>query len=99
MTRDKEVIVTHILPRGQAYKRGVKLSALKQELIDCIGLIPDEKLAVVKPILKLLANESNSHVVIETDLTDEEKSLIAKGMKEYEANPASFTSLEDIDCE
>jgi hypothetical protein len=34
--------------------------------------------------------------VIETDLTDEEWALIAKGMADYEKAPSSFIPLEDM---
>jgi len=33
--------------------------------------------------------------VIETDLTDEERLLLAEGVKEYEKNPASFITIEE----
>jgi len=34
--------------------------------------------------------------VIETDLTDEERLIIARGMDEYARNPDSFVPLESI---
>ncbi|MDR1262831.1 MAG: hypothetical protein LBK46_04995 [Oscillospiraceae bacterium] len=38
---------------------------------------------------------SGKGYVIETDLTDEEKALIAAGVQEYRENSDSFTSLDD----
>ena len=36
-------------------------------------------------------------IVIETDLTDEERDIIKKGMAEYRANPDSFIPLDEVD--
>jgi hypothetical protein len=33
---------------------------------------------------------------IETDLTDEEKAMIAAGRKEYEEHPESYVTLESV---
>jgi hypothetical protein len=35
-------------------------------------------------------------IVIETDLTEEERAIVARGMEEYAANPGTFVSLESI---
>jgi len=45
------------------------------------------------PLLFALAEES---IVIETNLTDEEKELIAAGVAEYKAAPNYFVSLDNI---
>ena len=37
-----------------------------------------------------------SGLIIETDLTKEEKAIIAAGEKEYEEHPENFTPLEDV---
>jgi hypothetical protein len=41
-------------------------------------------------------NLKDDGFVIETDLTDEERALIAKGMADYEKDPSSFIPLKDI---
>ena len=58
---------------------------------DYIDCLPDNKLEALRPILSLLANDP---LVIETDLTDEERQIITDGMKEYEKG--GFIPLEDI---
>ena len=66
---------------------------IRQEIHNCIEDISESKLIVLKPLLFALAEES---IVIENNLTDEERTLIAQGMAEYEKNPDSFISLENV---
>ena len=66
---------------------------LRQEIHTYIDDIPESKLIALKPLLFALADDS---IVIETNLTEEERSLIAKGMTDYRANPSSFVSLDSI---
>ena len=65
---------------------------LKKEIHSFIDRIPYQRLQALKP---LLVDLTKPDFVIETDLTDDEHALIAEGMREYEANPSSFMSLED----
>jgi hypothetical protein len=69
------------------------MTAIKQEILDYIEIIPDSKLEALKPILSILADDT---IILETDLTDEERAIIARGREEYESNPDSFVSLESI---
>ena len=64
---------------------------LRQEIYTYIDDIPESKLAALKPLLFALADDS---IVIEHDLTDEERALIIQGMVDYEDNPDSFIPLE-----
>jgi len=66
---------------------------IRQEIHNCIEDISESKLIVLKPLLFALAEES---IFIENNLTDEERALVAKGMEEYENNPDSFVSLDDL---
>jgi hypothetical protein len=66
---------------------------IRQEIHNCIEDISESKLIVLKPLLFALAEES---IVIENNLTDEERILFAQGMAEYEKNPDSFISLENV---
>ena len=66
---------------------------LRQEIHACIDGISERKLMALKPLLVALADES---VVIEHDLTDEERSSIAQGMKDFEVNPQSFIPLSRL---
>ena len=66
---------------------------LRQELYSYIDEIPEKKLIALKPLLFALADES---ITIDTNLSEEEYTLIAVGMAQYETNPKSFVSLDDI---
>ncbi|MCL2055657.1 MAG: hypothetical protein FWH02_00375 [Oscillospiraceae bacterium] len=55
--------------------------------------ISESKLIALKPLLFALANES---VVIEWDLTDEERVSIMQGMAAYEKNPESYIPLDKV---
>jgi hypothetical protein len=66
---------------------------LRQEIFACIDDIPESKLIALKPLLYALADDS---IVIETDLTQKEREIIAEGMAEYRANPNSFVPLNEI---
>ena len=57
------------------------MSALRKEISNYIKNIPDYRLKVLQPLLKSLAEEID--FIIETDLTAEEKAIIAEGEKEY----------------
>lgn len=67
------------------------MSEIRKEVQDCIDSLPDSKLAALKPILTLLVSDT---IIIETDLTDEEKAIIALGREEYKAG--GFVPLETI---
>jgi hypothetical protein len=56
------------------------MSAIRQEIQGYIDNIPDGKLEALKPLLSVLVNDT---IVIETNLTDEEKKIIARGREEY----------------
>jgi predicted Zn-dependent peptidase len=64
---------------------------LRQEATKYFSEIPDSKLTVLLPLLKDYAENS---LVIETDLTDEERQIIAEGDKEYNQG-ANFVSWND----
>ncbi|MDR3119772.1 MAG: hypothetical protein LBU58_00280 [Clostridiales bacterium] len=66
---------------------------MRQEVLDCIAVIPDEELIALRPLLHMLAYEK---VIVETDLTDDEKEIIRQGRKEYAAAPDSFIPLDSI---
>ena len=66
---------------------------IRQEIQAYINDISESKLIALKPLLLALTDES---IVIEHDLTSDERSIINKGMAEYEANPNSFISLEKV---
>lgn len=67
------------------------MTAIRQEILNYIDDIPDNKLEALKPILTLLVDDS---IVIETNLTDEEKSIILNGREEYKKG--TFVSLDNL---
>jgi len=67
------------------------MTAIRQEVLACIDDLPDVKLEALRPLLRLLIN--NEPLIIETDLTDEEKAVIEEGRLEYASNPQSFKPL------
>ncbi len=79
-----------IAARGQAYKEGDSMNAIRKEIHDYIDCLSDSKLEALKPVLAVLADES---VVIEADLTEEERGSIAKGEEEY--GKGGYVPLED----
>ena len=67
------------------------MTAIRQEVLNYINELPDNKLEALRPILMLLTDET---IRIETDLTDDEKDIILKGRKEYKSG--NFISLDSI---
>jgi len=65
---------------------------LRQEIQSYIDVMPEEKLLALKPLLFVLANDT---IIIETDLTDDEYAIIAKGIAVYRENPDSYVSLSE----
>ena len=68
------------------------MSELRAEVHEYIDNLPDQKLAALKPILTLLMDEP---LVIETDLTDEEKEIIRRGREEHKKG--KYVSLDSIE--
>lgn len=67
------------------------MSAIRKEIQDYIDCIPDSKLEALKPLLSVLVNDT---IILETDLTDEERAIIAQGREEYKQG--GFIPLESI---
>ena len=67
------------------------MSELRAEVLEYIDNLSDYKLAALKPILTLLVDEP---LVIETDLTDEEKEIIRQGREEYKKG--GYVSLKSL---
>ena len=62
------------------------MTALREEIIEYVGLIPEEKLPALKPLLFMLSAEST--VILEKladdDLSDEEREAFDKAEREFE---------------
>ena len=61
------------------------------KVLEYIDELPDMKLEALRPLLRLLITDEP--LIIETDLTEEEKAWIEDGRREYAANPQSFKPL------
>jgi len=71
----------------------VETAALRKEIYRIIDLIPERNLSALRPLLTVLMDEP---IFIETDLTDEEHSLIEEGVKHYRSHPEDFVPLERL---
>ena len=68
------------------------MTAIRKEILNYIDEISDSKLEALQPILMLLADDS---VQIETNLTDEERAVIAEGRQEYKKG--GFIPLDSLE--
>jgi hypothetical protein len=68
-------------------------TVLRKELQDYIAEMPERHLFALKPLLSELAEPLYT---IETDLTGEEKAIIAEGDKEFKEHPEHFVPLESL---
>lgn len=60
-------------------KEVADMNAIRKEILEYIENIPDSKLESLKPVLAVLAN---LNTMIETDLTDEERTIAAQDREE-----------------
>jgi hypothetical protein len=67
--------------------------AVRQELKSFIDLMPERNLYALRPLLTILVEEP---LVVETDLTSEEHTLIAEGVRRFHEHPEDFVPLESI---
>jgi hypothetical protein len=67
-------------------------TAIRRELKRYIDAIPESNLEIVRPMLSFLAgNQANEPLVVETNLTAEEKAVVKAGRKERKEHPENFT--------
>ena len=66
---------------------------VRQEIHAYVDDFSESELMALKPLLSTLANDS---IVIESDMTDEERELHVQGMETYRANPDSYIPLDDL---
>ena len=67
--------------------------AVRKELHTLIDNLPERKLNALRPLFDVLVDEE---IIIETDLTEEEKTIIAEGDIHYTEHPEDFVPLESI---
>jgi hypothetical protein len=73
-------------------------TTMRRELKRYIDAIPECNLELVRPMLSFLAGNQAIYepLVIETNLTAEEKSVIKAGRKERKEHPENFTTWAAI---
>ena len=71
----------------------METTAIRRKLHTFIDEMPDHCLPSVEPLLSYLASD---RMVIETDLTAEEKTWVLEGRKHYREHPEDFVPLESI---
>jgi len=71
------------------------MTTLKQNIIDCIKDIPDEKLTAIQPLLVMLYNDTVTIEKVSLDeLTEDDKASIIQARKEFTRGETA--SMEDI---
>lgn len=70
------------------------MSALRDELRRRLEALPEEDLAAIAPILRLL---DDRNVIVENDLDDEEKRIVQEGREAFQSAPGSFVYLEELE--
>jgi len=73
-------------------------ATVRRELKNYIDAIPESNLEIVRPMLSFLARNqtTNGPLVIETDLTADERAVIKAGRKERKEHPENFTPWAKI---
>jgi len=73
-------------------------NTVRRELKHYIDVIPEPNLEIVRPMLSFLAGNQamNEPLVIETNLTADEKAVIKAGRKERKEHPENFTPWATI---
>jgi hypothetical protein len=66
----------------------------RQELLEYINEMPDDELEALRPLFRLI--RSSEPLVVETDLTDSEKKIIADGRAEYQRHPERAVPLDAL---
>jgi len=73
-------------------------ATVRRELKNYIDAIPESNLEIVRPMLSFLAGNqaANRPLVIETNLTAEEKAVVKAGRKERKEHPENFTPWRNV---
>jgi hypothetical protein len=75
---------------------GTQTVTLRRELHGFIDAMPAWRLAPLKLLLADLAEPDEPIIIIETDLTEEERQLCIEGEKHFHEHPEDFISLDDF---
>ena len=79
----------------------MNITAVRRELKRYIDAIPENNLEIVRPMLSFLAGNKVMYepLVIETNLTPDEKAIIKAGRKERKEHPENFTPWASVKAE
>jgi hypothetical protein len=71
---------------------------VRRELKRYIDVIPESNLEIVRPVLSFLAKNQTvkEPLVVESNLTADEKQIIKAGRKERKEHPENFTAWKTI---
>jgi hypothetical protein len=70
----------------------METAVLRKEIHSIVDALPDRSLPVIRPLLSFLIEQP----IIDTDLTDEENTMIEKSLAEYRADPSSVTPWRKV---
>ena len=56
------------------------MTAIRKKVMGCIDDLPDNRLEALMPILALLLDDT---IILETDLSEDEKNIVCQGRQEY----------------
>ena len=68
-------------------------ATMRQEIQSFIECVPDEKIPTLRSLVEFLADEP---LIIETDLTDEEKRIIKRDAARFKTHPEEFVSWKKL---
>jgi len=66
---------------------------LRKELHSLIDNMTERKLNALRPLFDVLVDDE---ILIETNLTDEEKTIIEEGDRHYKEHPEDFVPLRSV---
>jgi hypothetical protein len=72
----------------------MSVKELKQEIINYVDELSYNKMVAIYGLLSAMS-EDYWQPVIETDLTDEEREIIASSANEYKEHPENFIDLDE----
>lgn len=78
-------------------RKGDYMTKLKEQLIEYIRIISDDKLITIKPLIQMMADEFSYSIekISFDELTDEEKRDVSIAREEYKKGES--VNFEDID--
>jgi hypothetical protein len=74
-----------------------EMTTVRKELHSFIDAMSERSLYALRPLISFLAEgEAIEEITVETDLTDDERAIIARGVEHYHECPEDFITLDSI---